>query len=371
MSEPIRVLHIVGAMYPGGLENFIMNLYEKMDRNKIQFDFVVHMRKQNDYVETIKEMGGRVYELPRLTKKPIANLFNLYRIVKNNHYRIVIRHTSNALVAPQLMAARIAGAYTICHSHNETDPQKTLHKMGKLLMGIASKENFACSQRAAKWMFGNKTCRVIHNAIHIKRFTYQFEAADKIRREFHLKEGHVYGNVANFIASKNHYYLLAIYKELSKLDPDARFFCLGDGSLRAEIEAERKRLGLEDKVILTGIRKDAQDFLSCFDVLIFPSKFEGLPLTLIEAQAAGLPCLISDTITSDVIVTSGLVETASIEAKPRVWAQKAFQMVSALHTEPEREKRKCQYTSIAKAGYDMDTLAKWYEAFFLKIYAMN
>ena len=357
MEEPIRVLHIVGAMYPGGFENFIMNLYENMYRDKIQFDIVVHMRKENDYVDKIKQMGGRVYELPRLTGNPIANLKQLYRIVKDNQYKIMIRHTSNALVVPQLFVAKKAGAKVICHSHNETDPKVLLHKLGKLFMDVSVNERFACSENAGLWMFGKKTYKVVHNAISIDKFLYRAEAGNKIRKEFGLSEKKVYGHIANFIQSKNHMFLLSIYKEISKIDESAVFFCVGEGDLRPEIEEEIKRLEMQDKVILTGIRKDVPDFMSCFNVLVFPSKFEGLPLTLIEAQAAGLPCLISDTITKDVIVTENLVEMESIEQNPSVWAKRAISM-------SEKRNRECQYESIAKAGYDIKTLAKEYENLF-------
>lgn len=360
MSEPIRVLHIVGAMYPGGMENFIMNLYEETDKEKIQFDIVVHMRKPGDYVETIKQMGGKVYELPRLTKRPIQNLLQLYRIVKNNQYKIVIRHTANALVSPQLLAARAGGAYTICHSHNETDPQQLLHKLGKILMNVAATERFACSEKAGQWMYGKKSFQIIHNAINITKFAYNAEASKKIRNEFNLEDCRIYGHIANFIPSKNHLYLLRIFKEISKLDENAHFFCIGDGSLRPEIEAEIKRLGLEGKIVLTGIRKDVENFMSCFDVLVFPSVFEGLPLTLIEAQAAGLACLISDSITKDVVVSEHLVRYESIEKEPEVWAQAVVTMgVSA--------NRNCQYEAIANAGYDIQTVAKWYENYLVGV----
>lgn len=363
-DKPIRVLHIVGAIYPGGLENFIMNLYEKIDKEKVQFDVAVHLRKENDYAEKIRAMGGEVYELPRLTKKPFRSLLQLYRLVKRNKYSIVIRHTANALVTPQLFAARLAGARTICHSHNETDPQKLLHKLGRILMNVSVFDRIACSEKAGRWMFGKKDFQLVHNAIDIEKFTYSSQKEERIRKEFQLGNKKVYGHIANFIESKNHGYLLRIFKELSELDKEAVFFCLGEGESRPKIEEEIKRLKLQDKVILTGIRKDVEDFMSCFDVLIFPSVFEGLPLTLIEAQAAGLPCLISDTITREVVVTEGLVEFLSIQEEPSKWAKKAVTMLSA---EPKEQTRICQYDNIKNAGYDMNALAKWYEAYFFKI----
>ena len=360
MNEPIRILHIVGAMYPGGMENFIMNLYRNIDRTRFQFDFVVHQQKDNDYTEEIEKLGGRVYLLPRLTRKPFSNLHRIRRLVRENHYPMVIRHTANALVAPQLLAAKSAGAVTVCHSHNETDPQLRLHRMGQRLMRRAADIRLACSEKAGHWMYGDQSFEVIHNAIDIPRFAYHESKAAKIREEFHLEGRHAYGNIANFIASKNHSYLLRIYREIIKLDPDAVCFCLGEGDLRPQIEEEIKELHLEGRVILTGIRGDVPDFMSALDVLVFPSRFEGLPLTLIEAQAAGLPSLISDTITGDVIVTEGIVQQLSIELDPKEWAERAVLLAK------EQSDRTCPYESIAAAGYDIRQLVQWYQEFIQK-----
>ena len=357
-----RILHIVGAMYPGGMENFIMNLYVKIDKEKYQFDFVVHVQKENDYRQLIEQMGGRIYEVPRLTKDPLGSLGQLYKIVKRNKYDYVIRHTANALVAPQLLVAKLAGAKTICHSHNETDPQLTIHKMGKKLMKIAADRRLACSVNAGKWMFGNQEFQIIHNAINVDKFVFSQEKAERIKKEFHLDGKHVYGHIANFIESKNHLFLLEIFKEIAIQDEKAVFFCLGEGALRPQIEEKIQELKLEDKVILTGIRHDAQDFMSAMDVLIFPSLFEGLPLTLIEAQIAALPAVISDTITKDVIVTKDLVFMESIKQTSAEWAKKAM---AVLETSKTKE-RICQREAIGKAGYDMDELVKWYEAYFEK-----
>ncbi len=358
---PTRVLHIVGVMHPGGLENFIMNLYDKIDKEKFQFDVVVHSRQENDYVEKIQEMGGKVYEVPRLTHKPIENLKRIYKIVKENKYKIVIRHTPNALVIPQLYVAKLAGAKTICHSHNETDPLRILHQLGRLMMNIAVVDRMACSTAAGRWMFGRRDFKIVKNAIDIKKFEYEVEKENDIREEFQIGKRKVYGHIANFIESKNHTYLLKIFKEIAILDAEAMFFCVGEGQLRPIIEKEIEELNLKDRVILTGSRNDVEKFMSCFDVLIFPSIFEGLPLTLIEAQSAGLPCLISDTITEEVIVTKGLVAYMSINEKPEVWAKKAIDIASV---EKKDEKRKSQHESIKEAGYDMEALAKWYEAYF-------
>ena len=159
--------------------------------------------------------------------------------------------------------------------------------------------------------------------------------------------------------------MLHIFKEIQKQDPEAVLFFIGQGTMQKEIEEEIQKLSLQDSVILTGVRKDVSVLMSAFHVLLFPSVYEGLPLTLIEAQAAGLPCLISDSITSDVIVTEGLVKPFSLEKTPAEWAAQAVQMVR----ENNELTRKCQRERIARAGYDIDALVEWYENYFTQIAA--
>ncbi len=358
MQEPVRVLHIVGAMYPGGIENFLMNLYENIDRDRLQFDFAVHKIKENDYTQRIKEMGGNVHLLPRLTKNPIKSLRQLRALVKQYDYPVVIRHTPNALIAPQLMAAKMAGAVTVCHAHSETDSMNTLHKLGRVLLPLCCDVRYACSPKAGAWMFKKAKFEIVHNAIDIDRFCFAEEKGDKVRDEFELGECHVYGHIGNYSEPKNHMFLLEIFKEISVLDPKARFFCVGEGELRPQIEERRKELGLDDKVTLTGIRYDVENFMSCMDMLIFPSIYEGLPLTLVEAQAAGLPMVVSDVITHEVIVTNGLVEQMSLNDQPKTWAERIVGIVERYR---DKNNRKCQRESIQKAGYDIKLVASWYQ----------
>lgn len=364
MSEPIRVLQIVGAMYPGGLENFIMNLYEHIDREKVQFDFAVHARKENDYVEKIENMGGRVYLLPRLSRHPVKSLNALQKLLNENDYKMVIRHTANALVSPQLLVARRSGIKAVCHSHTSTDPQKIMHYLGRMLMKKATDVRIACSPEAGKWMYGNLDYKVIKNAIDIEKFIYRKEADEKIREEFGCQDAHIYGHIGNFVYAKNHLYLMDIFSQILNIDENAMFICVGEGELRADIEAKIKELGIEKKVILTGMRKDAPDFMSAMDVMIFPSIYEGLPLTLVEAQAASLPCIISDVITRDVSMTKDLIEFRSISEDASEWAKRAYDLVNS-----KKDKQKVriqQRESIASKGYDIQALADWYMDFFEK-----
>ncbi|WP_026528976.1 glycosyltransferase [Butyrivibrio sp. VCD2006] len=382
MGRKIKVLHIVGAMYPGGMENFIMNIYENIDRERFSFDFAVHDIKENGYEPRIKELGGKVFLLPRMTKHPIKNMTELGRHIKEEGYDVVVRHTANALVAPQLLAAKKAGAITICHSHNETDPKKIAHVLGRLLLLPNTDVRLACSENAGKWMYGDKSFEVINNAIDLNKFEYKAEKRQKVIDEFHLEGKHIYGHIANFIASKNHLFLMEIFKEIARLDEKAVFICLGEGDLKPEVMQKAKDLGIGDKVIFTGIRHDAENFMSAFDVMVFPSFFEGLPLTLIEAQVSSLPILMSDTITPNVIVTKGLVESKSIQDSAESWAEAAIQLRNDANKEDTAEgtaksienatdtkspHRICQRENIREHGYDLEQLVRWYEEFLTKL----
>lgn len=358
--EPIRVLHIVGSMHPGGIQNFIMNLYENIDRQKIQFDVILHDKTEDDYCEQIEKMGGKVYLLPRMTRKPIANLRGIKKIVREGHYNIVIRHAPNAVVAPQLRAAKKGGAKVVqCHSHSTNDTDKILHAIGKFWMNHMKIDRFACSKQAGVWMYGKRDCTVINNAISVPKFSYSEEKRAAIREEFGIGNVRFYGHVGNIVPVKNHTFLMKVYKEISLIDDTARFICVGDGELREAVEAEATELGIRDKVIFTGIRKDADAIMSALDELIFPSIHEGIPLTLIEAQIAGLPILISDTIAESVDVTKGLVNRKSLDDGAASWATEATTLVDSVTD------RSCQRDRIAAAGYDIDELTAWYEDYFL------
>lgn len=359
--KPVRVLHIVGSLHPGGMENFVMNLCENMDSEKVMSDILVHMRREDDqkYVECIEKNGGHVYELPRLTRKPLTNLHGITELVQENHYAVVIRHTPNALIAPQLWAAKRGGARVICHSHTETDPKKVLHFLGKIWIKHMDVERFACSPRAGQWMFGKKTFHIIHNAVNLDKFTFSERKREQIRKELHVSDDtHIYGHVANFIACKNHQYLIRIFQKILEQDENGICLCIGDGELRPQIEEEAKKLKIADKVIFMGVRHDADALMAAMDVMIFPSLFEGLPLTLIEAQAAGLPILLSDTVTKEVEVTDGLITWLTIQSEPEKWADAAIAKTKSTNS------RECQRQKLITAGYDIRTLSVWYENFF-------
>ncbi|MGN1313721.1 MAG: glycosyltransferase family 1 protein [Lachnospiraceae bacterium] len=351
-----RILHIVGAMAPGGFENFIMNIYRRLDRSQVQFDFIVHGKKDNAYDEEIEAMGGKLYYVTRKGKNPAKNFMEIRRVVRDNQYNIVCRHSDNAFTVVDLLAARMGGAKeAIMHSHSTTTGHKGIHAFFRNWMGIVPTRCFACSQEAGRWMFGKRDFLFVPNAIDTTEFSFDEGMRKKMRSRWKVEEAHVYGHVGNFVYAKNHDFLLDVFHKISESDNQAVLFLVGDGELREEIEKKIKRAGLEDRVILTGRRKDVVCFLQMFDLLLFPSIYEGLPVSLVEAQNTGLPCLISERITEEILLTD-CVRRKALEDGALAWAGEAISYLQ----ESSSVRRYSRGEEIKAAGYGIDSLVDFY-----------
>ena len=202
--------------------------------------------------------------------------------------------------------------------------------------------------------------KILYNAINTSVYTYSFEKAVTIREKLHVEQNLVIGHVGRFDAQKNHTFLLDIFSECVNIVPNARLLLVGDGEGRTQIQEKAKSLGLEEKVIFTGVRNDVADLLQAMDVFVFPSLYEGVPVTMIEAQASGLPCVISDGVPKDCVITSGLVTSMKLSDRPCDWAKHIAAQLN--------RKRENHLEEIQAAGYDIVTAAKELENFYLKKY---
>lgn len=352
-----RVIHIVGAMAPGGFENFIMNIYRKMDRNKVQFDFIVHKKKDNAYDEEIESLGGKLFYVTRKSKNPIKNFFEIRKIIKENQYEIVCRHSDSAFTVVDLLAAKLGGAKKIImHSHSTTTGNVKIHKFFRTWIGVVPTHRFACSKAAGEWMFGNREFTFVPNAIDTSEFLYDADSRKSMREEWKVAEKNVYGHVGNFVYAKNHLFLLEVFKQITLEDENAVLFLVGEGELREEIEKKIQELKLQDKVILTGRRKDVIDFLQMFDLFLFPSVYEGLPVSMVEAQCTGLSCLMSDSITDEILLTD-CVKQKSLKEPLENWAKLAMDMLD----EGKQKERTSRQEEIIRAGYGIEELVSFYE----------
>lgn len=362
MEQPIRVLQVVTHMNRGGLETMLMNYYRHIDREIVQFDFLVHRQERAAYDDEIKNLGGNIFRLPRLvpwSKSYHRALDSFFR--QHPEYKIVHVH-QDCLSSVILKVAKKHGIpVRIAHSHSASQDKnfKFLIKLFyKQFIPRYATDLLACGKQAGNWMFGGKPFQIVQNAIDTKLYKYDPICAKQIRQELNIPENTtVIGHIGRFSYPKNHVFLLDIFHRFLKSDPTALLLLVGDGELRSAIEDKIRMLGLENNVILTGVRGDVPDLLQAMDVFLFPSLYEGLPVTLVEAQSAGLPCVISDAIPADCDLTA-LIHRVSLEESPAHWAQ----MLSKAKDLP-----RCETShQIEAAGFDIQANANELECFYIQ-----
>lgn len=314
----IRVLHVVTIMNRGGLETFIMNVYRKIDRSKIQFDFLVHRDSKGDFDQEILSLGGRIYHIRKfnpLNFKYYKELFCILRLLRDEH-SIVHSHLDAISAIPLFLAKLLGYKNRIAHSHNSS-ADKNWKYVIKLALAypirFVATDLFACGIDAGKFVFGSKAkFEVIYNGIDVKTFSFNELIRDEIRRELHVEKRKVIMHVGRFFGVKNQKFIVKKICENIKYDEDVVFILVGDGPDRKELEDYCKKRNMVDNIKFLGVRDDVSKLLNAADLFIFPSLFEGLPLTLVEAQASGIKCLISDSIPDDCILTD-LIRKLSLD----------------------------------------------------------
>lgn len=358
----VRVLQIVTYMGRGGLETMLMNYYRHMDRSKIQFDFLVHRDFEADYDQEIQGMGGRIYHVSRLVpwsgsyRKELKRFF-----AEHPEYRIIHVH-QDCLSSVALQCAKECGVpVRIAHSHSCSAAKNVKYPVKVYCMKQISRyatNLLACGEGAGDWMFGGSSYQIIRNAIDSADYCYSPVVAKQVREELHVDDCSVIGHVGNFTAAKNYDFLLAIFREIRKLRVKAKLLLVGGGNDWEVIQKKVKKMGIQNQVIFTGIRTDVNRLMQAMDVFVFPSLFEGLPVTLIEAQVSGLPCMISDQISEECMVTNGVVVTKSLSEPPSRWARDILKLI--------HHPRKNHTKEIQASGYDIGSAARQLEKFYLQ-----
>ncbi|WBW98948.1 glycosyltransferase family 1 protein [Oceanirhabdus sp. W0125-5] len=367
MDKPIRVLHVVVNMNRGGAETLIMNLYRNIDRTKVQFDFLVHKDVKGAFEDEIISLGGKIHRIPYITDVGHFGYKKaLYKFFKNHSdYKIVHAHmdSMSGLVLQAAKKAEIPSR--ISHSHNTRNEGNSLARLYKSYISNRiiknSNQLFACSDVAAKWLFKNHSNRakVIKNGIDIEKFLFNGNIRDLKREELGISDDTlVLGHVARFNHQKNHTFLIDIFEEVHKRKSDSLLLLVGDGALRGSIEEKVRRLNLENSVKFLGVRDDVNELLQALDIFLLPSLHEGLPVTLIEAQAVGLNCVISDTITKEVDLGASLMEFISLSESNNKWAEKLLSL-NIINKDATNELR--------KNGYDIQETAIWLQRFYSNI----
>lgn len=366
----IRILHVLGSLNMGGAETLVMNLYKNIDRSKIQFDFVVHGDEKGYYEEEITKLGGKIYRVP-LYKG--YNHFSYKKVWKSflkehNEYRIIHGHMRST-ASIYLNIAKKMGLFTISHSHNTSNGKGFSSMIKKILqykIKYVADYFMGCTYEANKWLFGKRVansnkCIVLNNGIDTTKFNYSDEKRKKSRKELGLNNEFVIGNVGRLCYQKNQEYLLDVFYEVKKIKNNSKLLLIGSGELKNELEEKAKSLDIFEDIIFLSNRNDIDCLMNAMDCFVFPSRFEGLGIVVIEAQSTGLKCVISDTIPSNVIVTN-LVKTMSINVDACDWAKEIVK---------DFDKREDKVKEIIDAEFDIKKSAeKLCELYFsiLKIY---
>lgn len=377
MAEAIRILHVLGNTQLGGAESRIMDLYRHMDRERIQFDFLVHTDKRGYFDQEIKELGGRIFRIPRFKvynylsyRKMVAAFFK-----KHHEFQVVQGHITStaAIYLPEAKKAGIK--VTVAHARSAGVDKGLKGVLTRFLRKNLSNKTdvmFSCSRLAGISVFGKKAVEegktiFIPNAIDCRAFDYNKEIREKIRQELGIKERYVIGHVGSFRYAKNHEYLLRVFADLCK-EQEMRnsndsgqesggyvLLLLGEGSGMDGIKKLAEELGIEQQVYFLGNRGNVGDYYQAMDYFVYPSRFEGLPGAVVEAQTAGLYCLISDTICQEVMVTD-LVQAMNIQEEPKKWAEYILKTA--------RYQRRGRMEEMQRAGFDVNTQVKIMTKFY-------
>lgn len=370
LKSPIRVLEVFGRMDRGGAEAMIMNLYRKMDRTKVQLDFMVHTEERCQFDDEIEKLGGHIYHVPRFK---VHNYFSYRKAWKkffkeHPEYRVVHGHMG-ATAAIYLHEANKAGCFTIAHSHSAGKVESLKDVLYIILSSptrMVSKQFFGCSSEAGEARYGNKVVKGTNymnfpNAIDLNRFEFHEEMRAKLRKELQLSPSQpLVIHVGRLTKAKNPEMILKVFREVVKQDTSSVCLWVGTGELEEKYRRQIKSIGLEGRIRMTGVRSDIPELLQAADVFLFPSLWEGLPVSVVEAQATGLPCVIADTISKEVQV-SPLVEFHSLSDTPELWAERCLTLAGE-----HRSKRKSPIDEIRAAGYDIDESVKWLEDYYIK-----
>lgn len=355
----IRVLQVVGCLNYGGVESVIMNYYRHIDKSKIQFDFVT-TSKGGRFEEEIKQLGGNIFYLPQKSRHPFEYMKQLKKVIRENNYDVVHSNTNSASAFLDLYPAKRAKVRVrIAHSHNNNCLIGWQHRILRPILPTVTTHRMACSDAAAKWLFGNnKNYKIINNGIDFDKFAYNEDVRNKVREKLNWKDYLLIGNVASFQDRKNQRFLIELMPQLISEFPNAKLVLVGAGDTQEKLKQLCVDLGIESSVEFLGVRNDVNELLQGFDVFCFPSLFEGLGVAYIEAAASSLPVVISDGV--PYVQISENVEQLALDSEQ--WLLKIKRAFGN-----SLNRRSLTNEEIINSGYDIKSLAKQLEEYYAAI----
>lgn len=354
----IRVLQVIGSLGYAGVEAVVMNYYRYIDREQVQFDFITCSQKSERYDDEITKYGGKIYRLPSRSRKPFAYMKELKHVIRKNNYRIVHIHQNSASIAMDAIIAKMSGvAVIIGHSHNTRCNVLWQHYLFKPIVNLFLTDRFACSEAAGKWIFGNRDdIKIVNNAIDSEKYHFNQKTREITRKSIGLNNEFVVGCVGRlYDKQKNLFRVIEIFESVVKLNKNAILIMVGDGPDKVKIQEYIKKLKLSDRILLLGKRDDVSQLMMSMDVFLMPSYYEGLPVVIVEAQASGLPCVISENVPAPNLINK--LKILSLEMSNDEWAKTIVHCCNNYRSEAK--------TKLIDGHYDISHESKWLQEFYL------
>lgn len=362
----IKILNLMtGGLKREGIASTQLEFLKRFNINKVRVDIAAVNDNSPEMIKQFEKIGCNVINFPERKKHILRYMRELIKVMKAEKYDIVHIHGSSAFLCIELIAAVMAGVpIRIVHSRNTRCGNERLDKICRPIFNYLYTHAFACGIDAGKWLFGDKPFKVIHNGKDFSRFCYSKFLRDKERELLGLEGKIAVGHVGRMNEQKNHKYLLEVFAAYHIKNKNSVLYLIGDGPLSSQLREQVKLMNMEESVYFVGSVSDVEIYLQAMDIMIFPSKFEGLPNVVLEWQAEGLPCIISESITKE-CAPSELVQFMSIEENPEKWANK---MVEMLNKKTDRLKDS-QYgiEVLKKAGFDIEENASKLEQMYIDL----
>ena len=366
IMKPSRILIITNTIDAGGAETFLMKVFRTIDRSRFVFDFLINKKNSTFYLDEIHALGGRVYYGESKSRNPIRSFLCINKLVKQNDYKTVFCIAVHPIGFIDLLAAKMGGANKLLirstNSNAGGSISNFLAELSRPFVRMLADAMFAPSKEAACWLFGknaveNNRVVILHNGVDTSLFTFSESRRKDAREKLGVENATlVIGHIGRFNRQKNHTKLIDVFCSIKSMNGNSKLVLVGEGELIDEVRHYVYEKHLTHDVLFLGIRKDISDLLCAFDVMVFPSLYEGMPNTIIEAQATDLPCVISDTISPDVAITNR-VKQLPLSSNDEIWAE----YVIRSHSSQRMDKS----SDIDKAGYSIQSTTKLLSNYFL------
>lgn len=368
MSKKKVLQYFWGKLDSGGAETFIINLFSKLNKEKFEVDFLSYEDKKYFYNDVIENLGGRVVPLSKeestfLPWRLLNRWYRLYKLFKNENYDVFHCNCDFSLKFVELAIAKKAGVKKrVCHSHNSAIDTTNIkgkisyyvHILFRPLIIKYATDYLACSEEAGKWLYGEKAPNnkviIINNGIDSDYYSFDCDTRKRIRQDIFSDKDIVIGHIGRFTPIKNQKFIVDIVLSAVKRGISMKAILIGDGELKKYVEEYSKLKGISDLIFFVGVTNKVRDYLMGFDCLVMPSLYEGLPVSAIEAQAAGLPCFFSDSITKDLTITDNTY-FLSLNYSTDYWVDSIINCLSVFN-------RKDENISIKNNGYDINKIVE-------------